>query len=150
MMFGEKLVKARLALNLSQFELSEKVGVSERSIYSYEQSNVFPRKKVLVRLAEVLRVSITYLSDEQETDRYKNIDEDYFVDEAKNKFGIKAAREAQDVISKASALFAGGELDDTAKEVFYQSLMEVYLESKAEAREKFSSRKKTSRKTSNI
>ena len=146
MTFGEKLQKARLALNLSQVELGEKVGVTERSIYSYEQTSAFPRKAVLEKLAEALRVSVTYLRDENETDKLKDIDEDYFLDEAKSKFGLKGLKEAQEVISWASALFAGGELDDEAKEIFYQSLMEVYMESKAEAREKFTPRKRASRK----
>jgi len=146
MTFGEKVQSARLALNLSQIELGEKIGVSERSIYNYEQAGIFPRKGVLHKLAEVLRVSVAYLTDENEIDRFKNIDEDYFVDEAKARFGIKGAKEAQEVIARASALFAGGELDDAAKEIFYQSLMEVYMESKADAREKFSPRRRAGRK----
>ena len=146
MTFGEKLQSARLAMNLSQLELGDIAGVSERSIYSYEQNLSSPRKKVLSKIAEALRVSATYLNDEDEADRLKNIDTDYFLEEAKNKYGPKGAREAQEVIDRAAALFAGGELDDTAKELFHQSLMEVYLESKADAREKFSPRKRASRK----
>jgi transcriptional regulator with XRE-family HTH domain len=133
-------------LNLSQLELGEKVGVSERSIYSYEQTGAFPRKTVLKKLAESLRVSVTYLSNEGETDKFKNIDTDFFIDEAKAEYGIKGAKEAQAILAQATALFAGGELDDDAKEIFFQSLMEVYLESKADAREKFTPRKRASRK----
>ena len=146
MTFGEKLMKARLALNMSQMELSEKIGVSERSVYSYEQASAFPRRAVLQRLAETLNVSAAYLMDEDETDRYKNMDEEMFLDKAKSEFGLRGTREAQEVISRASALFAGGELDDNAKELFFQSLMEVYLESKAEARVKFTPRKRASPK----
>jgi len=149
MTFGEKLQNARLKLNLSQIELGEKVGVSERSIYSYEQTGVFPRKNILKNLAEELGVSVAYLCEEDETDRYKNIDENYFLEEAKRKFGIKGAREAQEIITRVSALFAGGELGDEAKEIFHQSLMEVYFESKSEAREKFSPRKRASPKRGN-
>ena len=47
-------------------------------------------------------------------------------------------REAKDLISRVNALFAGGELNDEAKEIFFQSIAEVYFESKAKAREKFS------------
>jgi transcriptional regulator with XRE-family HTH domain len=146
MTFGEKLKTARIALNLSQIELGEKVGISERSIYTYEQAGVRPRQNVLVKLAAALRVSVHYLVDEGETDTQKNIDQDYFVTLAKEKHGSKGAQEAADVISRASALFAGGELDEDDKEVFIQSLMEVYLESKAEASEKFSPQKRKRRK----
>ena len=37
MTFGEKVKEARLALNMSQTELSQITGISERSLYTYEQ-----------------------------------------------------------------------------------------------------------------
>ena len=137
MTFGEKLKKARLALNLSQSEVAEITGISERSIYTYEQTGVLPRSSNIRKLAEALNVSVGYLLDEEETDTAKNIDQDIFIANAKNKYGCKGAREATDILSRASALFAGGELDDAAKDLFFQSLMEVYLESKEDARAKF-------------
>ena len=147
MTFGEKLKNARLALNLSQIELAERAGITERSIYSYEQAGTLPRSAVLKRLADALNVSVAYLMDEDEADKHKNIDEELFLANAKNEFGYKGAREAQAVLEQASALFAGGELEDDAKDIFFQSLMEVYLESKAEAREKFSPKRRVSRKS---
>ena len=42
MTFGEKLKCARLALNISQSELSERTGISERSLYAYEKAGVIP------------------------------------------------------------------------------------------------------------
>ena len=146
MTFGEKLLKARLALNLSQTELAEKVGVSERSIYSYEQTGTSPRAAVVAKLAEALNVTVAYLMNADETDRMKNIDEELFLANTKSEYGYKGAREAQAVLDRASALFAGGELNDEAKDIFFQSLMEVYLESKAEAREKFAPKRRKSRK----
>jgi len=146
MTFGEKLMSTRLALNLSQIELAEKAGITERSIYNYEQTGILPRSAVLKRLAEALNVSVAYLMDEDETDKMKNNDEELFIANAKNEFGHKGAREAQAVLDKASALFAGGELDEAAKDIFIKSLMEVYLESKVEAREKFAPKRRKSRK----
>jgi len=146
MTFGEKLLNARITLNLSQTELAEKVGVSERSIYSYEQTGTLPRGAVLKKLADALNVSVSYLMDEEETDKLKNISDELFIANARNEYGYKGAREAQEVLARASALFAGGELEDSAKEIFFQSLMEVYLESKAEAREKFTPHRRKSRK----
>jgi transcriptional regulator with XRE-family HTH domain len=145
MMFGDKLKNARITLNLSQTELAERAGISERSIYAYEQTGAFPRRAVLQRLAEALGVTVAYLLDDEETDKHKNIDEELFLANVKNEYGYKGAREASEVLSRASALFAGGELEDNAKEIFFQSLMEVYLESKAEAREKFAPRQRVSR-----
>ena len=152
--FGEKLRSVRIAQNLSQIELAEKAGITERSIYSYEQTGVFPRPNVLKKLAEALNVTPNYLLGEDESGpevsplgaQDTNIDQNLFLAKAKESFGYKGVKEARDVISRAAALFAGGDLDDKAKDVFFQSIMEVYLESKAEAREKFSSRKRASRK----
>ena len=149
MTFGEKLRTVRLSLNLSQSELAEKTGISERSLYSYEQTGIMPRTSNLRKLANALNVSVSYLLDEEETDPHKNIDHELFIANSKNKYGYKGAREASELLSRASALFAGGELDDNAKELFFQSLMEVYLDSKQEAREKFSP-KKRARKSKNL
>ncbi|MFR1517680.1 MAG: helix-turn-helix domain-containing protein [Clostridia bacterium] len=146
--FGEKLKNARLALNLSQSEVAELTGISERSLYTYEQTGVLPRSGNIRKLAEALQVSVGYLLDEEETDTTKDINHDIFIANAKNEYGYKGAKEATDILSRASALFAGGELDDSAKNLFFQSLMEVYLESKEEARAKFSpkrARKKRSK-----
>lgn len=150
MNFGEKLKSVRLALNLSQSELAEKTGISERSLYTYEQLGILPRGNYLRKLAEALNVSVNYLLDEEETDKNKNIDQDIFIANSKNKYGYKGAREATELLSRASALFAGGELDDSAKELFFQSLMEVYLDSKSEAREKFTPKKRARKHKSNI
>ena len=147
MEFGEKLKKARLALNLSQIELAEKVGITERSIYSYEQTGTFPRTAVLKRLADALNVTVAYLMNDDETDKARNINEEMFFANARNQYGHKGAQEAQAVLDKASALFAGGELDEKAKDIFFQSLMEVYLESKAEAKEKYAPKRRKSRKS---
>ncbi len=146
MTFGEKVKQARLALNLSQSELAEKTGISERSLYTYEQTGTMPRSGNVQKIAQALNVSIGYLLDEEETDTKKNMDQDIFLANVKNEFGYKGVREASDVLSRASALFAGGELDEKAKDIFFQSLMEVYLESKEEARTKFSHKKRPSRK----
>lgn len=147
MTFGEKIKKARLALNLSQSEVAEMTGISERSLYTYEQTGVMPRSGNIRKLAGVLNVSVGYLLDEEETDTKKNIDYDIFISNAKNQYGSRGAREAADVLSRASALFAGGELDDAAKDMFFRSIMEVYLESKEEARDKFTPKRARKKKS---
>ena len=146
MTFGEKLKSARLALNLSQTELAENAGVTERSIYSYEQTGVLPRAPVLRKLADSLNVSVTYLMDDEETDKRKNIDQDLFIAAAKDEYGSEGAQEATELLSRAKALFAGGGLDEGVKETFIHSLTQVYIDSKKEAREKYAPKKRKSRK----
>lgn len=145
MTFRDKLIDARLAQNLSQAELAEKVGVSERSIYSYEEEGTSPRKTTLGKIAEALNVSVEYLTDGDEATPNADISTEEFLANAKIKYGARGAREAQEILNKATALFAGGELNDEAKEDFFKSLMEVYVESKAEAREKYTTKQRKKR-----
>ena len=141
MTFGEKVKAARLALNLSQAELSKMTGISERSLYTYEQTGTIPRMSNVNKLAQALNVTTAYLLDEETTDTQSHIDEELFIASAKSKHGYRGAKEAQDVIGRTKALLAGGDLDDEAQEVFFRALMEVYLESKAEASAKFTPKK---------
>ena len=137
MTFGEKLRETRLALNLSQAELSQMTGLSERSLYTYEQLGIIPRSRNVKKLAEALNVSPAYLLDEEETDPQKSFDSARMIEDVKKEFGTRGAREAHDVLERAGALLAGGDLDEEAKDAFFQSLMEVYLDSKKNAREKY-------------
>lgn len=141
MTFGQKVKEARLALNLSQTELAKMTGISERSLYTYEQLGTIPRMSNVKKLAEALNVTTAYLLDNDEVDKQSHIDEELFVSAAKSQYGYRGAKEAQDVIGRTRALLAGGDLDDDAKEVFFRALMEVYLESKAEASAKFTPKK---------
>lgn len=147
MTLGEKLKKARLALDMSQTELAKKTGISERSLYTYEQMGAIPRTSNIKKLADALNVTVTYLMDEDETDTEKDANLDIFLANVKNEYGSRGAREASEVLERASALFAGGELDEEAKEVFFRALMEIYLDSKSEAKEKFAPKQRASKKT---
>lgn len=78
--FGERLRKAREAKNLSQYKLAELLSqklnrrVTHHSIYSYERNLRKPPLDVLTALADILGVSVDYLtgkegiSDEPEDD----------------------------------------------------------------------------------
>ena len=141
MTFGEKIKQARLAMNLSQTELAQLTGISERSLYTYEQLGTLPRKSNIRKLAEALHISVSYLLDDEETDTQSHIGEDMFLAEARKQFGAKGAKEAQEVLERVNSLFAGGNLDEDAKDVFFQALMSVYMDSKKNAREKFTPQK---------
>lgn len=67
--------------------------------------------------------------------------QDMFILEAKENFGSKGAKEAQEVLGRVNSLFAGGELDEDAKDVFFQAIMSVYMDSKKTAREKYTPKK---------
>jgi transcriptional regulator with XRE-family HTH domain len=141
MTFAKKLINARLALNLSQQELGEQIGVSSRTIYSYEHGGKYPRRNTLDKLAAALHVTAAYLMNEEEEDTQRSTEQERFLSKSRKDFGYKGARDAEKFIEQASVLFAGGELDEESKDLVFQSLTEIYFESKAAAREKFTPRR---------
>ncbi|MDR0946367.1 MAG: helix-turn-helix domain-containing protein [Ruminococcus sp.] len=145
MTFAEKLKTNRLSLNLSQTELAEKTGISERTIYSYEILGIMPRSGNIKKIAAALNVSYNYLLSDDEDDPKIPSEKEIFIDSVKERFGQKSMAEARELLTRSAALFAGGEIDEEAKDVFFRSLMEVYLESKAEAEAKFSPRRRKAR-----
>ena len=46
------------------------------------------------------------------------------------------------ILERTGALFAGGALDEEAKDIFMESVMKIYMESKEEARKKFTPKSK--------
>jgi transcriptional regulator with XRE-family HTH domain len=142
--FSERLKKCRLALNLSQSDLAKKTGISERTIYSYEQLGKFPRGGNVIKLSDALGVSPNYLLGRGENDSQAR---DGYLVEIREKLGSKGAAEASDLLVRTSALFAGGEIDEDSKDAFFRSLMEVYLESKQEAANKFGGKNKRKKRS---
>ena len=59
--FGEKIKEARLAQNLNQEELAERVGSKYRSISTWENGTAKPDYATLIRLCEVLKTSPNHL-----------------------------------------------------------------------------------------
>ena len=62
MKFGEKVKEQREKKRLTQPELAKLLGVSTRTIASYESCNSYPRhQETYEKLAEILGVSVDYL-----------------------------------------------------------------------------------------
>ena len=58
---GEKIMKLRLKMNLSQRQLAERVGVSVSAIAMYEANERVPRDEVKVRLAHFFDTTVQSL-----------------------------------------------------------------------------------------
>lgn len=137
MTLGEKIKAARGILNMTRKDLAACTGISERTIYTYEQLGIIPRKGNLHKLADALHVSESYLTRESETDPGAELEEELFLREARKKYGTRGARQARAALDQITTLFAGGDLDDAAKEDFLRSVIEVYFSSKEQASKKF-------------
>jgi transcriptional regulator with XRE-family HTH domain len=121
MTFGEKVREARKNLNISQDDLSNKMGVSRRTVTSWETDKSFPRtRKVYEKLAETLDVPLNYLLS----------DDDAFVLDASEQFGYRGKKGAEKLVQELTGLFAGGELAEEDMDALAFAVQEAYIEAK--------------------
>lgn len=123
MSFGEKLREIRTQENLTQQEMADRIGVSLRTLKSYELGETLPRyRKIYHKIAEEFNVDVNYLLAEG----------DDFILSAGEKYGSRGMKGAQELIDNARALFAGGELSEDDKKVVFDALQEAFFEAKLE------------------
>ena len=139
---SEKIFEARRQMRFSRKKLGELVGVSERSIYTYEMVSARPRPSVIRKLADVLQVSALYLDNDDIEDPFFGIERNNHINEAVSRFGEKAAKELNSLLDRNTAVFAGGDLDQEAKDAFYEALTNAYFDCKREAQKKFGRKEK--------
>lgn len=121
MKFGEKLLKLRTEKNLKQEDVSTAAGITRRTYISYEVEGRYPRKReVYKRLAEALGCDTNYLLTE---------DED-FISKAAEQYGSRGKRQAEELVSELSGMFAGGELSETDKDAVMLALQKAYWDCK--------------------
>lgn len=58
MQFGENLKKFRTTLNITQKEMAEHLGISERGYRNYEIGCREPSMSALIQIADILKVSL--------------------------------------------------------------------------------------------
>ncbi len=125
MTFGEKIKNLRKSKNLNQTQLANAIGVSLRTIRGWEIEGRYPKQHELYqKLADVLGCDVSYLMTEEEA----------FVTEAAEQYGSRGAKQAQQILEQAAAMFAGGELSDDDKTAFMDEIQMLYLDSKKRAK----------------
>ena len=139
--FEEKVLRARSELGLTQSELAEAVGVSLRTISDYEKGRKSPRQSTLLALAKALKVSTKFLSDPDCENPLEDIEKDGYIEEARERYGAAGAHDVDQLLEANKALFAGGDLSEDQKDVFFQAVMAAYVASKEEAKRKFGHKK---------
>ena len=132
MTFSDKIKRAREVAKMTQHELAQEVGVSQRTIASYES-----RKSTTEKLAHALKVSVRYLSDDDCTNPLEDIEKDEYIEQARELYGAKGVRDMDELLRDNAALFAGGELSQDQKDAFFQAVMTAYVTCKEEAKVKF-------------
>ena len=137
MTFSDKIKRAREVAKLTQNELAQEVGVSQRTIASYESGGAKARRSTTEKLARALKVSVKYLSDDNCIDPLEDIEMDEYIDQARALYGAKGVRDMDELLRDNAALFAGGELSQEQKDAFFNAVMTAYVTCKEEASKKF-------------
>ena len=131
MTFGEKVKTLRTTKKMSQAQLAQELGVALRTVSGWENQNRYPKKRELYQnLADILGCDISYLMSEEES----------FITKASEQYGSRGAKQAQQILEQAAAMFAGGELSDEDKTAFMDEIQMLYLDSKQRAK-KFTPKK---------
>lgn len=135
--FGEKIRNRRIELGLKQEQLANLVGVSRRTIVSYETTEARPYTRTMRKLAEALGVTEQYLRDDDCLDPQAGIETEEYIQAARDEFGQKGADEMAKALAQNTALFAGGTLTEEQKDMYYEALTRAYFSNKRRARERF-------------
>lgn len=135
--FGEKVRMRREELQLSQEQLGSLCGLTRRSIVSYETTNKVPYASSMRKLAAALGVTVRYLEHDDIDDPQAGIDEEPFIQEAREMFGKRGADEMASLLAQNEQLFAGGTLTEDQKDMFFEAVSKAYFMNKERARNKY-------------
>ncbi len=138
---GEKIRTRRIEMQLTQTELAQKAGLTTRTVSKYETGAANPRGLNLHRLSEVLGLSESYLTDPEIEDPSYGLEEAPYVSEVRSVYGRKAGADMQQLLEGVQAMFAGGSTPQEDKDLFFQAVMQAYMETKKDAQERFTPKK---------
>ena len=127
----------RISKKISQTDLAERVGVSRRSIFDYENGNATPRRKTMQKIADELGVTVTYLTDPDEQNPEAGKVKEAYEDAVRAEFGSKAVREMTAMSEKMGSFFAGGDISQADKDAVFEIMATAYYTAKRKASEKF-------------
>ena len=128
MTLGEKLKYLRARKNMTQLELSEKIGVTLRSVKYYEKNERFPEDDVLNKISNTLDTSVTFLKNDEKDIEFTK--QELFLQAAKEQYGTKGAKDAKKTLDNVRGLLYDDDLSGESKEAFLSVIEELYFESK--------------------
>ena len=112
MPFNEKLKELRLQNSLTQEQLARKLNITMRPYIDYEKGKKYPSVEVLMRMAKLFDVSISFLLDEQ--------------NEASTHELRYGTHRADQLVKEISCLLTGEELSETNKDDIMEAMQEAY------------------------
>lgn len=125
MSFKTKLKNLREEKNLTQKELADMADVSLKTISRYELGLSKPRyRKTYDLLAQALDTSHDYLVT----------DEEDFILTARETHGLKAGKEAEELVNGVIGLMAGGKIPEEDKKAILDAISEAYYIARSESK----------------
>ena len=67
-MLGDKIKELRLSFNMSQVELSQKLGVTKQCVSNWENDNIVPSVDMLINISKFFKVTTDYLLELTDSD----------------------------------------------------------------------------------
>ena len=126
-------------MQLSQEQLGSLCGLTRRSIVSYETTNKIPYASSMRKLA-ALGVTVRYLEHDEIDDPQAGIDEEPFIQEAREMYSKRGANEMASLLTQNEQLFASGTLTEDQKDMFFEAVTRAYFANKERVRNKFGRR----------
>ena len=129
---GDKVKALRLSKKITIIALSRATGMSDRAIRYIEKNERQPGVDAIKKLAEALNVTVDYFMDDDVFQQELHKEE--VLAQAKEKYGSRGMAQARAVYESAKGLYAGGRLNEEEQEAFRDLMMELFFETKEEAK----------------
>ena len=129
---GDKVRFLRKSRNMTLAALSRASGLSDRAIRYIENNERTPGVDAVRKLAAALDVSTDYFMEE---DLFmQELHKEEALAQARDKYGSRGMAQARKVYESARALYAGGRLNEEERDAFRDLMMEMFFDSKEEAK----------------
>ena len=129
---GDKVRFLRKSRNMTLAALSRASGLSDRAIRYIENNERTPGVDAVRKLAAALDVSTDYFMEE---DLFmQELHKEEVLAQARDKSGSRGMAQARKVYESARALYAGGRLNEEERDAFRDLMMEMFFDSKEEAK----------------
>ena len=129
---GDKVKALRLSKKITIIALSRATGMSDRAIRYIENNERQPGVDAIKKLAEALNITVDYFMDDDVFQQELHKEE--VLAQAKEKYGSRGMAQARAVYESAKGLYAGGRLNEEEQEAFRDLMMELFFETKEEAK----------------
>ena len=129
---GDKVRYLRQSKNMTLAALSRASGLSDRAIRYIENNERTPGVDAIRKLAAALDVGTDYFMEEDLLQQ--ELQKEEVLAQAKEKYGSRVMAQARAVYESAKGLYAGGRLNEDEKDAFRDLMMEIFFETKEEAK----------------